>query len=303
MGRYLEKTIETLISFWILITASFFLLRLLPGGPFDHEHTLSLPVYNQLNSSWGLDRPLVEQYFFYVKSLLSGQMGISYFQPEISVGQIIVQSFSRTLNLDILALLFIFCFAFLFSWILVRFRELRWMKYFNQVIILMGSLPSLFLGPMLIYLFSFYWDFLPVAFLTDSKSYILPILTLSFRPLSQLTRLLKNAWMDALNEPFIRTAKSKGLSQNRVLWAHALRFSVSPLLSWLPSLVIAILAGSVFIELLFSIPGLGFTFVESINQRDYPIALGATLFYGAITISVSWFSELLRLKLDPRGSE
>lgn len=302
MGRYLEKTIETLVSFWVLITGSFFLLRLLPGGPFDQDQALPSLLYNQLNSSWGLDRPLLEQYFFYFRDLLSGHLGVSYFQPEISVGQIISQSFSRTIYLEIMSLLFIFIFSLLFSWILVRYHNFRWVKYFNQTIIFMGSLPALFLGPALIYLFSFYWDYLPVAFLNESKSYILPVITLSFRPLSHLTRLLKNSWLNSLREPFIRTAKSKGLTQSQVLWRHGFRYSVSPLLSWLPSLVISIFAGSVFIELLFSIPGLGFTFVEAINQRDYPVALGATLFYGMIVIFVNWFSEMARIKLDPRGS-
>lgn len=303
MGRYLEKTLETLISFWILVTASFFLLRLLPGGPFDHEQSLPSILYKQLNSAWGLNRPLGEQYFLYLKSLIEGRLGFSYFQPEVSVGSILKESFLRTLGLNLIALSCIFIFAFLFSWILVQFRHQFWARYFNQLVILMGSLPSLFLGPTLIYVFSFYWDLLPVAFLNQSTSYILPVVTLSFRPLSQLTRLLRNSWLDSLNEDFIRTAKAKGLGPQRILWFHAIRFSVSPLMSWLPSVVISVFAGSVFIELLFSIPGLGFTFVEAINQRDYPLALGATIFYGSITLFTSWISELLRIRLDARVSK
>lgn len=300
MGRYLEKTFETLMSFWILVSASFFLLRLLPGGPFDHEQALPPALQEKLNTMWGLNRPLLEQYGLYLKSFVQGHLGFSYFQSDISVGQIIFQAFTRTLALNFLAFIFVIIFAFAMAWVCVRFREYPWIKYFNQLIIIMGSLPALFWGPALIYIFCFYWDLLPVAFLNSPKSYILPLLTLCLRPLSQLSRLIKNSWLESLREDFIRTAKAKGLANNRILWFHAVRFSISPLVSWLPSLVISIFAGSVFIELLFSIPGLGMTFVDALNQRDYPVALGATVFYGSLTIFSSWVAEVVRLSLDPR---
>jgi ABC-type dipeptide/oligopeptide/nickel transport system permease component len=126
---------------------------------------------------------------------------------------------------------------------------------------------------------------------------------LSLRPLSQLTRLMKTAWLDSLGETFIRTARAKGLDQNTVLWRHGLRFSMSPLVAWLPSLVLGIFSGSIFVEVLFSIPGLGSLFIESMNQRDYPVILGATFFYGLLTIVFTLISEVLRLRLDPRGAQ
>ena len=301
MGRYLKSTGEIFISYWLLITASFFLLRLLPGGPFDLDHKLPSTVYNHLNKSWGLDRSLIEQYFFYLGDLLQGNMGISYFHSSSTVAEIIWDSFLRTIDLCLIALGFIFSLSFLSSWLLVKYKSLWIAKYFHQFIVLMGALPTLFLGPALIYLFSYYFEILPIAFLQGWQSYILPVLTLSFRPISQLTRLLHSSWLESLEEDFIRTARAKGLSENYILWRHGLRYSLSPLLGWIPHLILGILSGTVFIEILFSINGLGFVFVEAINQRDYPLIMGATIFYGMLTITIVGISEILRMRLDPRG--
>jgi len=302
MGRYLKKIAEAVLSLWALMTATFFLLRLLPGGPFDEEQVLQKTIYDRLNSTWGLDRPLIEQYFYYMQSILRGELGFSYFQPDSSVGSLLIQAVSRTLVMNILALVLIVFGSFFLSWILVRWKDLKEISYLNQVVILMGSLPALFLGPLLIYFFSYSLNLLPLAFLTSPSSYILPVLTLSLRPLSQLTRLIKTSWLDALRETFIRTARAKGLDQNAVLWRHGLRFSLSPLMGWMPSLVLGIFSGSIFVELLFSIPGLGSLFIESMNQRDYPVILGATFFYGLITVIFTFISEIFRLRLDPRGA-
>ncbi len=301
MGRYLKNTGEIFISYWLLITASFFLLRLLPGGPFDLDHQLPAQIYNQLNKSWGLNRSLIEQYFFYLIDLLQGNMGISYFHSSSTVAQIIWDSFLRTIDLCLIALFFIFSLSFFFSWFLVKHKGSLLASGLHQLIILMGALPTMFLGPALIYLFSYYFEIFPLAFLQEWQSYILPVLTLSFRPISQLTRLLHSSWLESLQEPFIRTARAKGLSENYILWRHGLRYSLSPLLGWIPHLILGILSGTVFIEILFSINGLGFVFVEAINQRDYPLVMGATIFYGMLTITIVGLSEMLRIRLDPRG--
>jgi oligopeptide transport system permease protein len=253
-----------------------------------------------LSRLWALDQPFLFQFGSYVKSLLQGNLGNSMIQSGKSVGEVLHAGLSQTLALNLLAVVFSYILAFLTSSLAALKPHTLYSRSVEGLNILAISLPSLFLGPVLIYFFGFYLDLLPTAFLTSPAHYILPVITLSLRPWAQMNLLLANSLQETLQQDFIRTAKAKGLSRVQILVNHAFKNSLMPVLSMSGPLIVGLISGSFLVEILFSIPGLGQQFVESLNLRDYPVMMGLVLVYGAGLIVLTNFFDLAALWLDPR---
>ncbi len=286
-----------------LAALSFLLLKLLPGGPFDDEAALNPLVKETLAKQWGLHESNFIQILRYLSSALRGDFGISMMHPEQTVGAIIRQGIGNSLSLSLVTLLFVLVGAFTLALASIRFRDTWFERCVDQAMIAMLSLPSLFWGPLLIYLFGFYFNVLPVAFLSSPVHYILPVLTLGFRPLATLVRLLKTSLYDNLHLDYVRTAKAKGLGPWGILFHHVLRNSMIPFLSYAGPLITGLLSGSFLVEMLFAIPGLGSQFIASLNDRDYTLIVGLTLFYGALLIVINSLMDVFMRLLDPRLRE
>lgn len=299
----LKKILEMLTSLGFLAAFMFFLLKSLPGGPFDEEVALNPLVKEKLMQHWQLDSGWLGQAFSYLMGLLRGDLGVSMSRPERTVVDIISQGLSNTLVLNLLALLLICGGALVISTIAIRFRETWVEEWVDQGVIAALALPSLFWGPLLIYLVGFYWNLLPVAFLLTPQHYILPLLTLSVRPTASLVRLLKNSMSDNFQQDYVRTARAKGLSQWVILYKHVLKNSLTPFLSYLGPLMVSLLSGSFIVEVLFAVPGLGTEFVSALNDRDYTLIVGLTLFYGFLLISVNSILDIVLRCVDPRLRE
>lgn len=299
----LQKFLEAAATLLGLIVLSFFLLKALPGGPFDDEASLHPQVRAHLEKAWALHESALTQMFSYVRSILSGDFGVSLQDPSITVAQILGRGLSQTLSLNLLALVLIFVLGFsgalLGSWK----PGSRLESFMENLALALISLPSLFLGPLLIYVFGFYFGVLPVAFLESPAHYVLPVLTLSLRPSAYLTRILMTSLREARGSDYMRTAKAKGLTPLQALVRHALRNSLMPVLGYSAPLVVGLLSGSFMVEVLFAVPGLGTAFVESLGTRDYPVILGLTLFYGALLVATSMVLEGLQRWADPRLRE
>lgn len=296
----LRKLLETLTALLALVFLSFLFLHKMPGGPFDEEISLHPVVKENLLRLWAVDQPFLTQFGSYLKGLLQGELGFSLYQPGKSVGEILAQGFSQTLLLNILAILFAYVSAFVTSSMSVLKADSvvrRGVEILNVVAI---SLPSLFLGPVLIYVFGFYLNLLPTAFLQGPWHYLLPVLTLSLRPWAQMNLLLTNSLRETWELDFIRTAKAKGLSRAQILFRHAFKNSLMPILSLSGPLIVGLISGSFLVEVLFSIPGLGQQFVESLNLRDYPVVMGLVLYYGASMILLTSLLDMVAQWLDPR---
>lgn len=287
-------------SLGFLAALMFFLLKALPGGPFDEEIALNPVVKEKLQVHWQVQEAWYIQAFSYLKSLLHGDLGVSMLRPDRTVVEIIAQGVKNTLTLNATALVFILVGAILLSVLAVRFRGTWLETLIDQAVIAFLALPSLFWGPLLIYLFGFYWNLLPVAFLTTPIHYILPLLTLCLRPLASLVRILKNSMNENIRMDYVRTAKAKGASRWRVLFFHVLRNSLIPFLSYGGPLIVSLLSGSFLVEVLFAVPGLGTEFISSLNDRDYTLIVGLTLFYGTLLILVNSFIDVLLRVIDPR---
>ncbi|WP_253696299.1 ABC transporter permease [Bdellovibrio bacteriovorus] len=279
------------------------MLKALPGGPFDEETALNPLVKEKLQEHWKVDQSWVGQATSYLTSLVQGDLGVSMTRPERTVTEIISQGVANTLTLNALALLFILIGAFVISLVAVRFKD-TWVEHLiDQTVIAFLSLPSLFWGPLLIYFFGFYWNVFPVAFLTGPSHYVLPLLTLCLRPLAVLIRLLKNSLNENLQQDYVRTARAKGVKIWNILFHHVLKNSLIPFLSYVGPLIVSLLSGSFLVEVLFAVPGLGTEFISALNDRDYTLIVGLTLFYGALLVLVNSFIDVLIKIADPRLRE
>lgn len=296
----LRKLVETLTALLALVIVTFLFLHSMPGGPFDEEISLNPAVKENLIRVWALDQPLTTQFTSYLGSLLKGDLGNSMVQNGKTVSEILSQGFSQTIVLNLLAILVAYGLAFVTTAFVAVQRGSLISRGINSLNVLAIALPSLFLGPVLIYFFGFYLNLLPTAFLASPLHYILPTLTLSLRPWAQLHMLLNNSLQETLQLDFIRTAKAKGLSRVQILLHHAYKNSVMPVLAMSGPLIVGLISGSFLVEVLFSVPGLGQQFVESLNLRDYPVVMGLVLIYGAAMIVLTNVFDALAMWADPR---
>lgn len=299
----IKKAIEILTSLMFLAAFTFFLLKALPGGPFDQDQALNPLVKQKMMEHWDIEMSWGMQVRSYFAALVKGDLGVSMARPDRSVVEIISQGVGNTLALNGISLLFVLVGALVISILAVRYRETWLETLIDQSVIAFLSLPSLFWGPLLIFLFGFYWNLLPVAFLLSPFHYILPLLTLSLRPLASLIRVLKNSMSQNFIQDYVRTARAKGVGTWRILIFHVLKNSLIPFLSYCGPLIVSLLSGSFLVEMLFAIPGLGSEFVSALNDRDYTLIVGLTLFYGTLLIFVNTGIEILLRIVDPRLRE
>lgn len=296
----LRKLIETLTALLALVIVTFLFLHSMPGGPFDEEVALNPAVKENLLRVWALDQPLTTQFASYLGNLLRGDLGNSMVQNGKTVSEILSQGFSQTIVLNLLAIASAYGFAFATTLLVATQRGSLLSRGISSFNVLAIALPSLFLGPVLIYFFGFYLNLLPTAFLASPLHYILPTLTLGLRPWAQLHMLLNSSLQETLQLDFIRTAKAKGLSRVQILLRHAYKNSLIPMLAMSGPLIVGLISGSFLVEVLFSVPGLGQQFVESLNLRDYPVVMGLVLIYGAAMIVLTNTFDVFTMWADPR---
>lgn len=301
MGRHLVRSLfDMLVTIFGLMVLSFVILKLLPGGPFDDESSIHPLVRERLDQAWSLSKPPIQQFFSYMQSVLTGQFGESLAEPGRTVGEILWQGLSASIALDLLALLVVGIFGGLFAATVVLAKS-AWISTSAELLMTaFVSLPSLFLGPFLIYCFSYHWDILPAAKLMGPSSYILPVIALAIRPSAYLARILSRNWKEQSQADYMKLALAKGLSFHQAVFGHALKNSLIPAVSYMGPVIVHLISGSFLVEILFVIPGLGTVFVHSLANRDYPVILGITLFLGIIVVCVSFAIDLINQKLDPR---
>ncbi|NUN04696.1 MAG: ABC transporter permease, partial [Bdellovibrio sp.] len=274
-----------------------------PGGPFDDEVALNPIVKEQLTQHWKIEQSWPEQALSYAGGILQGDLGVSMVRPERTVAEIIGQGLRNTFSLNLLALLIVVGGALFVALMSLRFKDTWFEELLDQAVITFLALPSLFWGPLLIYFFGFYFNLLPVAFLSSPAHYILPLLTLCLRPMAALIRILKNSLNENFRQDYVRTARAKGVGTWQILVHHVLKNSMIPFLSYLGPLLVSLFSGSFLVEVLFAIPGLGTEFVAALNDRDYTLIVGLTLFYGVLLIVVNSGLDVLTKYLDPRLRE
>jgi oligopeptide transport system permease protein len=300
---FLKRIFEAALTLLALVFMTFLLLRFLPGGPFDEETPLHPLVREKLAQSWELNGSFFTQFLSYLSGIFRGDLGWSLSDPNRSVASMISEGLGQTLSLNLLALVLIFVLGFSAALLGSLNPGGKLDQFLSGLTIALISLPSLFLGPLLIWIFALKLDWLPVAFLESPWHYILPVLTLSMRPSAYLARLLSSSLKEARSTDYMRTARAKGLNARQMLVNHALRNSLLPVLGYSGPLIVGLISGSFMVEVLFAVRGLGTAFVESLGHRDYPVVLGLTLFYGSLLILVSMLLDVAMRSADPRLRE
>lgn len=300
MTRYTGKRfLISLLSVWMLITVAFFLTRQMPGSPFQTGN-VSGEVLEQMEQEYGFDQPVSAQYVTYMRNLLHGDLGISYMNPGESVTEVIARALPTTLSLGILAVIVSLVAGTLLG-MLQAFSQKRWVR----TTILFGTIfgagiPNFVIALLLALVFGVQWKLLPVVGLDSWTSYLLPVLSLAAYPTAVVTRLMCHACRQELQKEYVVLAKVKGLSMRRIAWTHVWKNAWIPVLNYAGPAAAFLLTGSFVVESIFTIPGLGREFVNSIANRDYTLIMGLTIFMGVVVIGVNLAVDLLCAWMDPR---
>jgi oligopeptide transport system permease protein len=295
-----RRLLQALPTLWIIASATFLLLRLAPGGPFDAEKPVSPEIKEQIEAHYGLDQPLHVQYLQFLGNLLRGNLGPSYQYAGWDVQEIIAQAFPVSLELGLWALLIALALGIPLG-ILAALRHNRPSESFLMALATAGiCLPSFVLGPILLLAFALTLDwFNPLGwnYLSDRA---LPALTLGLMYAAYIARLSRGGMLDVLQNDWIRTARAKGLKTRIVVLRHALRSALQPVVAYLGPAAAGLISGSFVVETLFFIPGLGPFFVNAALNRDYTMVMGTVLFYATLIIAFNLIVDLIQMWMQPR---
>jgi oligopeptide transport system permease protein len=288
---------------WVIITVSFFVMRLTPGGPFDAEKPVPIEIKRNLEAKYNMHLPLWHQYLLYLKDIVQGDLGPSFQNKDYTVNDIIASTLPTSLELGFYAILFASIFGILLG-ILAALNRNRFPDYFMSGISVLGlSVPNMVLGPILVMVFAITFDWLPTSGWDQPSTKILPSFTLGMAQLAVISRLMRSGMIDVLSKPFIRTAQSKGLKNRVVIARHCLRAAILPVVSYMGPAIAFVVTGSVVIEQIFAIPGMGRYFVISALNRDYTVVLGVSIVLSAFILFLNLFVDMVYFWLDPRMRE
>ncbi len=285
---------------WVVVTLTFVLMHVAPGGPFDRERRLPPEVMANIAAKYHLDEPWPSQYIRYLKGVAQGDLGPSYKYLDRSVGDIIAETFPTSALLGFFALTFALLLSFVVGVCAASFHN-SWPDRSCMLFATFGiSLPNFILGGLLIWLFSVRFGWLQAGGWGEATRAILPTITLGAAPAAYLSYLIRSSLLEILEEDFIRTARAKGLKETIILFKHALRNSLIPVLTVLGPLFAALITGSFVVEYVFAIPGMGRFFITAVTDRDYPLIMGVTLVYTVILVSANLLVDMLYSAFDPR---
>ncbi len=301
MFAYFVKRIAAAIATLLLVsTITFFLMFLVPGGPFLAEKSPSPQTLAALEKKYGLDKPVSVQYLNYMKGLAKGDLGLSMKLRGRTVNDIIKEGFPVSAKMGGIAVLL----AVTLGLIMGSIAALNRGKFLDNLIITIATfgiaVPGFVVATVLMYYFGVVLEILPTLGLKSAKHYILPVTSLAFYPTAYISRLTRSSMLDVLGQDYMRTAKAKGLSQTISLFKHALRNAILPVITYLGPLLAYILTGSFVVEKIFTIPGLGSQFISSIIGRDYPLIMGTTIFLAFLVITMNVVVDIVYHIVDPR---
>lgn len=301
MIRYiLKRTALAAVTIWAVATITFFLMNMVPGGPFLSEKAVSPQAQAALEAKYGLDKPLSERYFTYMKDALRGDFGDSLKQRGRSVSSIIMSKFPVSARLGCWCLLA----ALLIGIPLGCSAALNRGKFLDNIISIISTcgiaVPSFVICTLLMYFVGIRLNLLPTFGLSSWKHYIMPVLALAFYPTAYIMRLMRSSMLDVLGQDYMRTARAKGLSQTITIYKHALRNAILPVITYVGPMLAYTLTGSFVVEKIFTIPGLGGEFIGSISNRDYTVIMGTTIFLAALMVVMNTLVDIVYKLVDPR---
>ncbi len=300
MFKYiLKRLLISALTILVLITVVFILVRLMPGEPFASDK-LTPEIRANLEKYYGFDKPLTVQFLTYIGNLFKGDFGYSMKYVNQSVNSIIASSFPYSFDLGMRALALSISFGLVFG-IIAALNRGNSLDYISIIIAIIGtSVPDFIIGGLLQYFFGIQWGLLPVAQYKGLEYTILPSIALGFYTIAMVSRMMRASMLDIVQQDYIKTAKSKGISKFRVTYKHQIRNAIMPVVTLLGPTVASVLTGTFVIESIFAIPGMGKYYVQSVQNLDYTLILGMTVFYGVFLILANMVVDILYGVIDPR---
>ena len=296
----IKRLLGAVPTLLVLIALAFFLIKVAPGGPFDTDRQLPPEIEANLNAAYHLDEPLYKQFSLYLSGLLRGDFGPSFQYRDYTVTELIAAGFPVSLRLGGLAMLLAFCVGVAVGTI-AALKQNEFTDHAVMAAAMTGvSVPNFVMAPLLVLLFAVTLKWLPAGGLGDWRHLVLPVIALGLPQIAYIARLTRGSMIEVLRADFIRTARAQGLPQRAVIVRHALKPALLPVISYLGPATAAIITGSVVIEQIFGVPGLGRFFVQGALNRDYTLVMGVVVFYGVLIIVLNLIVDLVYARLDPR---
>ncbi|RZR31295.1 oligopeptide ABC transporter permease OppB [Vibrio vulnificus] len=298
----IKRIFEAIPTMLVLITVSFFLMRFAPGNPFSSEKPLPPEVMANIEAKYGLDKPVLEQYTTYLFNVIQGDFGPSFKYLDYSVNELISVALPVSAKVGFIAFIFTVILGVTVGTI-AALKHNTWVDYTIMSTAMIGVvMPSFVLAPALIYLFALHWDLFPAGGWHDGglKYLVLPVIDMSLLYVATFARITRGSMIETLNSNFIRTARAKGLSYPYIIVKHALKPAMLPVVSYMGPAFVGIITGSVVIETIFGLPGIGKLFVNAAFNRDYSLVMGVTILIGFLFILFNAIVDILLAMIDPK---
>ncbi|MFD2177334.1 oligopeptide ABC transporter permease OppB [Veronia pacifica] len=297
-----KRILEAIPTILVLITISFFLMRFAPGTPFSSEKALPQEIIDNINEKYGFDKPLAEQYFNYLGNILQGDFGPSFKYKDYTVTELISGAFPVSAQIGLYAFIFA-VLAGVTAGTIGALKQNSWGDYTIMASAMLGIvLPSFVFAPILIYVFSIQLNVLPAGgWFNGSLEYmVMPVVAMSILYAAAFARIARGSMIETLNSNFIRTARAKGMGYGYIIIKHALKPALMPVVSYMGPAMVGIITGSVVIETVFGLPGIGKIFVQAAFNRDYSLVLGITILIGTLTITFNAIVDVILAAIDPK---
>ncbi len=296
----LKRVLGAIPTLLVLIALAFFLIKAAPGGPFDTDRRLPPEIEANLQAAYNLDEPLYRQFGLYLGGLLKGDFGPSFQYRDYTVTELIAAGFPVSLRLGGLAMLLAFVVGVAVGTV-AALKQNAFADHAVMAAAMTGiSIPNFVMAPLLVLVFAVTLKWLPAGGLGDWRNFVLPVVALALPQIAYIARLTRGSMIEVLRADFIRTARAQGLPQRAVIIRHALKPALLPVISYLGPATAAIITGSVVIEQIFGVPGLGRFFVQGALNRDYTLVMGVVVFYGVLIVVFNLIVDLVYGWLDPR---
>jgi len=299
--RFLARRVATIIlSLFFIVTLTFFMMKAIPGGPFKSEKALPPQIEQAINEKYHLDDPLWKQYVDYLVRTARWDLGPSFKYQYVTVNDIIRDYFPVSAQLGAVSVILALGLG-ISAGIVSALKQNQIQDYGTMIMATLGfSVPSFVIAGLLQYLFAYKWHILPPAMWGSWQNMVMPVLSLATLPTCVIARLMRTSMLEVLQQDYIKTARAKGLPGHKIITGHVLRNAILPVVTYLGPLIAAIFTGSFIIEYIFAIPGLGRSFVTSVQNRDYTVIMGTTVFYSLFLMIMNLIVDIAYAIIDPR---
>lgn len=299
-GYYAKRIVSAMITILLIATLTFAMMHSIPGGPFTRERPVPDEILKVLNEKYNLDAPIHEQYFDYMKGLMTFNLGPSYAKVGTTVNDLLVAGFPTSAKIGLFASILIIILGIPLG-IISALKQNTKLDYFVMFIATLGvTIPSFVVGTLIIYFFAGKLGWIPTFGIDDPRGFIGPTIALAGYSLAFVMRLTRSSMLEVLRQDYIRTARANGIREYKVIFKHAIKNALIPVVTYLGPMVAAILTGSFVIEKIFAVPGMGRYFVESVGNRDYTTIMGMTVFYAAFYVVMVLLVDMAYSLIDPR---